>query len=215
VLIARPRAGSLVTAHDSGSAPHKSYLTPRETRVFFRQIRLTRHNREFRVFKFRSIKHGLQTAPQRKVFARMGRPDLLKTIPRKTATTCRNDPSLYSHRPIYPCHEHRRATAAVLMSCSATSAWFGPTHPSFPQELNSYERKTFHPQRQGWHHRPGAGIWDARTSPSKSVVPWISTMCRTGVFWLDISILIRTLRGCVSPDLGDKIMATPRVAIVL
>jgi lipopolysaccharide/colanic/teichoic acid biosynthesis glycosyltransferase len=44
--------------------------------VFFRQTRLTRYNREFRVFKFRSQYSDYDGTTPEKAFAKMGRPEL-------------------------------------------------------------------------------------------------------------------------------------------
>lgn len=48
--------------------------------VFFRQTRLTRFNREFKVFKFRTLNPAYNGLSPEEGFAKMGRPDLLQTF---------------------------------------------------------------------------------------------------------------------------------------
>lgn len=58
--------------------------------IFFRQTRLTRFNREFRVFKFRSMKRGFNCSPE-EGFRRLGRPDLAREY-RANGDYLENDP---------------------------------------------------------------------------------------------------------------------------
>lgn len=59
--------------------------------VFFRQIRLTRFNQEFRVFKFRTNNTTYSGLNPDQAFAKMGRPDLLKEF-RANGNYLPNDP---------------------------------------------------------------------------------------------------------------------------
>jgi exopolysaccharide biosynthesis polyprenyl glycosylphosphotransferase len=59
--------------------------------VFFRQTRLTRFNREFRVFKFRTNRMGLSGLDPEAAFTKMGRLDLLKKF-RDNGNFLVNDP---------------------------------------------------------------------------------------------------------------------------
>jgi exopolysaccharide biosynthesis polyprenyl glycosylphosphotransferase len=47
--------------------------------VFFRQVRLTRFDQKFKVYKFRSIKPEYNDISPEEAFTKMGRPDLVKT----------------------------------------------------------------------------------------------------------------------------------------
>jgi exopolysaccharide biosynthesis polyprenyl glycosylphosphotransferase len=170
---------------------------PREP-VFFRQIRLTRHNREFRVFKFRSIKHGYNCSPE-EGFARMGRPDLLKQY-RENGDYLPNDPRFTRIGRFI------RATSIdelpqLFNVLFGDLSLVGP-RTLVPQELNSYERKhsilsvkagiTGLAQVSG---RKDISFEERRTLDIYYVQNWS--------FWLDISILIRTLR-VVFTGSGDK-----------
>lgn len=59
--------------------------------VFLRQVRLTRFNREFRVFKFRSHNQTYNGLTPDEAFEKMGRPDLLKKF-RDNGNYIENDP---------------------------------------------------------------------------------------------------------------------------
>jgi exopolysaccharide biosynthesis polyprenyl glycosylphosphotransferase len=166
--------------------------------VFFRQIRLTRHNREFRVFKFRSIKRGYNCSPE-EGFTRMGRPDLLKQY-RDNGDYLPNDPRFSRIGRFI------RATSIdelpqLFNVLLGDLSLVGP-RTLVPQELNSYERKhailsvkagiTGLAQVSG---RKDISFEERRTLDIYYVQNWS--------FWLDISILIRTLRVVVTGS-GDK-----------
>jgi exopolysaccharide biosynthesis polyprenyl glycosylphosphotransferase len=59
--------------------------------IFFRQIRLTRGNREFRVYKFRSHYMAYSGMAAEEAFAKMGKPELAITF-RKNGNQLENDP---------------------------------------------------------------------------------------------------------------------------
>ena len=46
--------------------------------IFFRQVRLTRHNKEFKIYKFRSNKIAYNGLLPEQAFIKMGRPELIK-----------------------------------------------------------------------------------------------------------------------------------------
>lgn len=166
--------------------------------VFFRQIRLTRHNREFRVYKFRSIKRGYNCSPE-DGFTRMGRPDLLKQY-RDNGDFLPNDPRFSRIGRFI------RATSIdelpqLFNVLIGDLSLVGP-RTLVPQELNTYERKhailsvkagiTGLAQVSG---RKDISFEERRTLDVYYVQNWS--------FWLDISILIRTLRVVLTGS-GDK-----------
>lgn len=59
--------------------------------VFFRQTRLTRNNHEFKVFKFRTVKHEYNGLSPEAAFAKMGKPELAEAY-RKNGDYLRRDP---------------------------------------------------------------------------------------------------------------------------
>lgn len=166
--------------------------------VFFRQTRLTRFNREFRVFKFRSIKRGLNTSPE-EGFALLGRPDLLKQY--------RANGDFLPHDPRFTrIGRFIRASSIdelpqLFNVLNGDLSLVGP-RTLVPQELNTYERKhailsvkagiTGLAQVSG---RKDISFEERRTLDIYYVQNWS--------FWLDISILIRTLRVIVTGS-GDK-----------
>lgn len=166
--------------------------------VFFRQTRLTRFDREFRVFKFRSIKRGYNCSPE-EGFARMGRMDLLKQY-RKNGDFLPNDPRFSRIGRII------RATSIdelpqLFNVLKGDLSLVGP-RTLVPTELNSYRRKhailsvksgiTGLAQVSG---RKDISFDERRTLDIYYVQNWS--------FWLDISILIRTFRAVVTGS-GDK-----------
>lgn len=166
--------------------------------VFFRQVRLTRANREFRVFKFRSIKRGLNCSPE-EGFAKLGRPDLLKQY-RENGDYLPNDPRFSRIGRFI------RATSIdelpqLFNVLGGDLSLVGP-RTLVPQELNTYERKhailsvkagiTGLAQVSG---RKDISFEERRTLDIYYVQNWS--------FWLDISILIRTLRVIFTGS-GDK-----------
>lgn len=166
--------------------------------VFFRQTRLTRFNREFRVFKFRSVKRGLNCSPE-EGFTRLGRPDLLKQY-RENGDYLPNDPRFSRIGRLI------RATSIdelpqLFNVLLGDLSLVGP-RTLVPQELNSYERKhailsvkagiTGLAQVSG---RKDISFEERRMLDVYYVQNWS--------FWLDISILIRTLRVVVTGS-GDK-----------
>ncbi len=166
--------------------------------VFFRQVRLTRHNREFRVFKFRSIRRGYNCSPE-EGFTRMGRPDLLKQY-RDNGDYLPNDPRFTRIGRFI------RATSIdelpqLFNVLLGDLSLVGP-RTLVPQELNTYERRhailsvkagiTGLAQVSG---RKDISFEERRTLDIYYVQNWS--------FWLDISILVRTLRVVVTGS-GDK-----------
>ncbi|MCL4357670.1 sugar transferase [Patescibacteria group bacterium] len=61
--------------------------------VFFRQVRLTRYDQKFKVYKFRTNKIEFNGLTPEEAFAKLGRPDLAKTY-RKNGDFLPNDPRI-------------------------------------------------------------------------------------------------------------------------
>lgn len=105
--------------------------------VFFRQTRLTRFNRKFRVFKFRSMKQKYCVSPE-EGFARMGRPDLARQY-RANGDYLPNDPRLHAIGGFirkYSLDELPQLFNVLKGDISLV----GP-RTLVPQELNAYEKK--------------------------------------------------------------------------
>lgn len=166
--------------------------------VFFRQIRLTRFNKKFMVFKFRSVKHGLNVSPE-EGFAKLGRPDLLKEY-RNNGDYLPNDPRFTKIGRFI------RATSIdelpqLFNVLRGDLSLVGP-RTLVPAELNSYSRKhailsvkagiTGLAQVSG---RKDIGFEERRRLDIYYVQNWS--------FWLDIVILIKTLRVIFTGS-GDK-----------
>jgi exopolysaccharide biosynthesis polyprenyl glycosylphosphotransferase len=166
--------------------------------VFFRQIRLTRFNHEFRVFKFRSVKHGLNCSPE-EGFAKLGRPDLLKQY-RDNGDYLPGDPRFTR------IGRFMRATSVdelpqLFNVLLGDLSLVGP-RTLVPQELNTYSRKhailsvkagiTGLAQVSG---RKDISFEERRRLDVYYVQNWS--------FWLDIVIMIKTLRVMFTSS-GDK-----------
>ncbi len=166
--------------------------------VFFRQIRLTRFNHEFRVFKFRSVKHGLNCSPE-EGFAKLGRPDLLKQY-RDNGDYLPGDPRFTR------IGRFMRATSIdelpqLFNVLLGDLSLVGP-RTLVPQELNTYSRKhailsvkagiTGLAQVSG---RKDISFEERRRLDVYYVQNWS--------FWLDIVIMIKTLRVMFTSS-GDK-----------
>lgn len=161
--------------------------------VFFRQARLTRFNREFQVFKFRSIKRGYNCSPE-EGFARMGRPDLLKQF-RANGDYLADDPR------VSRIGKFIRATSIdelpqLFNVLKGDISLVGP-RALVPQELNVYEKRhailsvksgmTGLAQVSG---RKDIDFDERRRLDIYYVQNWS--------FWNDLTILMKTLRKVVT-----------------
>lgn len=61
--------------------------------IFFRQVRLTRHNKEFKIYKFRSNKAAYNGLSPEQAFTKMGKPELIKKY-RDNGDQLDNDPRI-------------------------------------------------------------------------------------------------------------------------
>lgn len=105
--------------------------------ILFKQTRLTRFNREFSCYKFRSMKQKYCVSPE-EGFARMGRPDLLKQY-RENGDYLPHDPRLHAIGGFL------RTTSLdelpqLFNVLKGDISLVGP-RALVPQELNTYEKK--------------------------------------------------------------------------
>lgn len=161
--------------------------------VFFRQVRLTRFNREFRVYKFRSMKQEYCVSPE-EGFAKMGRPDLAKKY-RANGDHLPNDPRLHAIGNFL-----RRTSLDELPQLfnvmKGDISLVGP-RALVPRDLNTYEKKhailsvksgmTGLAQVSG---RKDIDYEERRRLDVYYVQNWS--------FWGDIIIILKTLRAVVA-----------------
>ena len=106
--------------------------------VFFRQLRLTRFNRQFHVYKFRSMKASLNGLSPEAAFDKIGKPELSK-IYRQGGDQIKNDPR------ITKVGQFLRATSLdelpqLFNVIKGEISLVGP-RALVPDELNKYDRK--------------------------------------------------------------------------
>jgi exopolysaccharide biosynthesis polyprenyl glycosylphosphotransferase len=106
--------------------------------IFFRQDRLTRFNRKFRVYKFRSQYSKYDGTTPEEAFAMMGKPELAKAY-RENGDYMENDPR------ITPIGKFIRPTSIdeipqLFNVIKGDISLVGP-RALIPQELNAYEKK--------------------------------------------------------------------------
>lgn len=170
---------------------------PREP-IFFRQTRLTRFNHSFRVFKFRSIKHGLNCSPE-EGFAKLGRPELAIEY-RENGDYLPNDPRFTRFGKFIRSTSIDELPQLINILLGDLSL-VGP-RTLVPEELDAYKRKhailsvkagiTGLAQVSG---RKDISFEERRKLDIYYVQNWS--------FWLDIVILIKTIR-VVFTGSGDK-----------
>ena len=107
-------------------------------KIFFRQTRLTRYNREFQIYKFRSNKVAYNGLTPEEAFTKMGRPDLIKEY-RDNGDQLENDPRITA------IGKFMRATSIdelpqLINVIKGDISLVGP-RALIPQEINQYKRK--------------------------------------------------------------------------
>lgn len=162
--------------------------------VFFKQTRLTRFNREFTVYKFRTQYKKYDGTTPEEAFAMMGKPELAVKY-RKNGDFLAKDPR------VTPVGKFLRATSLdelpqLLNVLKGDISLVGP-RALVPHELNAYEKKhsilsvksglTGLAQISG---RRDISFEERRKLDVYYVQNWS--------FWLDISILIRTVRAVLT-----------------
>jgi exopolysaccharide biosynthesis polyprenyl glycosylphosphotransferase len=162
--------------------------------VFFRQIRLTRFNREFKVYKFRTIKTRYNKLDPEDAFAAMGKPELIKQY--------RDNGDFLSFDPRYGrLGNFLRSTSLdelpqLFNVLKGDISLVGP-RALIPRELNAYEKK--HSILSVKSGLTGLAQISGRREISfeerrKLDVYYVQNWS----FWQDISILIRTVRAILS-----------------
>lgn len=159
--------------------------------IFFRQTRLTRYNRKFRVFKFRSMKKAYSNGmTPEEAFAKMGKPELAKEY--------RTNGDFLAHDPrITAVGRFLRATSLdelpqLFNVIKGDVSLVGP-RALIPQELDVYEKRhailsvksgmTGLAQVSG---RKNISFDERRKLDVYYVQNW--------TFWTDIVILLKTVR---------------------
>ena len=112
-------------------------------KIFFRQTRLTRHDREFQIFKFRSNKIAYNGLSPEEAFKKMGRPELIKQY-RENGDQLENDPRITA------IGRFMRATSIdelpqLINVIKGDISLVGP-RALVPQEINQYKQKSTIPQ---------------------------------------------------------------------
>jgi exopolysaccharide biosynthesis polyprenyl glycosylphosphotransferase len=158
--------------------------------VLFRQTRLTRFNREFTVYKFRTQYKKYDGTTPEKAFALMGKPELAKQY-RENGDFLQKDPR------VTPIGKFLRATSLdelpqLFNVLKGDISLVGP-RALVPQELNAYEKK--HSILSVKSGLTGLAQISGRRNISfderrKLDVYYVQNWS----FWLDISILVRTVR---------------------
>lgn len=158
--------------------------------VFFRQVRLTRFNREFRVFKFRTHRADISGLTDKEAFAKLGKPELYEKY-KANGYVLEHDPRVSKIGRFL-----RRMSLDELPQLFnvllGDLSLVGP-RTLIPEELNTYKRKhailsvkagiTGLAQISG---REDIGFEERRRLDVYYVQNWS--------FWLDINILLRTIR---------------------
>ncbi len=162
--------------------------------IVFRQTRLTRFNREFTVYKFRTMKQKYSGMSPEKAFELMGKPGLIKKY-RDNGDYLPNDPRISKIGRIL------RASSLdelpqLFNVLKGDLSLVGP-RALVPHELNAYEKKhsilsvksglTGLAQISG---RKDIGFEERRKLDVYYVQNWS--------FWFDLSILIRTVRAVLT-----------------
>lgn len=162
--------------------------------VFLRQVRLTRFNREFRVFKFRTHRADISGIPDKLAFEKLGKPELYDKY-KANGYVLDNDPR------VSRIGRFLRTTSIdelpqLFNVITGDLSLVGP-RTLIAEELNTYKRKhdilsvkagiTGLAQISG---REDITFEERRKLDIYYVQNWS--------FWLDITILIRTLRAVVT-----------------
>lgn len=162
--------------------------------VFFKQIRLTRYNREFQCYKFRTLRPKYNGLLPEEGFELMGKPELAKTF-RKNGDFLANDPRL-TKLGLFMRKTSLDELPQLINVLKGDISLVGP-RALVPRELNSYERKhailsvksglTGLAQISG---RKDINFEERRKLDIYYVQNWS--------FWLDITILLRTFRTVIN-----------------
>ncbi len=173
-------------------------LNPKES-LFFSQKRLTRHNQEFTVYKFRSQYQKFDNTSPEKAFAMLGKPDLAKQY-RAGGDYLKNDPRILRGGKLIRTLSIDEIPQ-LLNVLKGDISMVGP-RALIAEELNNYQKKhhilsiksgiTGLAQVSG---RRNISFEERRKLDLYYVQNWS--------FWLDIVILLRTLRAVIN-GIGAK-----------
>lgn len=162
--------------------------------IFFRQTRLTRFNREFKVFKFRTLKRKYNGLLPEEGFALMGKPELAKTF-RDNGDFLPNDPRL-TKVGLFLRRTSLDELPQLFNVLKGDISLVGP-RALVPRELNAYEKRhailsvksglTGLAQISG---RKDIGFDERRQLDIYYVQNWS--------FWWDIVIMLKTFKAVLS-----------------
>lgn len=164
--------------------------------VFFRQVRLTRFNRRFKVYKFRSNKSAYNGLLPEEAFEKMGRPDLLKQF-RENGNFLPKDPR------ITKIGRFLRATSLdelpqLFNVLRGELSLVGP-RALVPRELADQERRhTILSVKSGLTGL--AQVSGRNQIPVEERRKLDAYYAQNWSFWLDIVILIKTLRVIINNE---------------
>jgi exopolysaccharide biosynthesis polyprenyl glycosylphosphotransferase len=164
--------------------------------IFFRQTRLTRFNHKFRVFKFQTLKKKYNGLSPEDGFTKMGKPELIKKF-RDNGDFLPNDPRLTSFGRFM-----RKTSLDELPQLfnviKGDLSLVGP-RALIPQELEQYAKKhTILSVKSGL---TGLAQVSGRKSISFDERRKLDTYyVQNWSFWLDIVILVKTIRVIVSGE---------------
>lgn len=158
--------------------------------VFLRQVRLTRHNHRFRVFKFRTFKKTYNGLSPEEAFKKMGKPELT-TEYRQNGDQLKDDPRV-SKLGRFLRNTSLDELPQLINVVKGDLSLVGP-RPLVPEELSVYKKRhailsvksglTGLAQVSG---RRAISFEERRKLDIYYVQNWS--------FWLDITILIKTIR---------------------
>lgn len=162
--------------------------------IFFTQIRLTRFNREFKVYKFRTMKQAYSGMTPEAAFKKMGRPELAKQY-RDNGDSLENDPRI-SRLGHFLRSTSLDELPQLINVLKGDVSLVGP-RALIPQELNSYAKK--HAILSVKSGLTGLAVVSGRRDISfderrKLDVYYVQNWS----FWFDISILLRTIRMVIN-----------------
>jgi lipopolysaccharide/colanic/teichoic acid biosynthesis glycosyltransferase len=158
--------------------------------IFFRQIRLTRYDQEFRVFKFRTAKAEFNGLTHEEAFRKLGKPELLKTF-HENGEFLPNDPR-YSRIGLFLRKTSLDELPQIFNVLKGDLSLVGP-RALVPHELSHFEKRhailsvksgiTGLAQVSG---RKSINFDERRKLDVYYVQNWS--------FWLDVVILFKTIR---------------------
>lgn len=158
--------------------------------IFFRQTRLTRFDKQFQAFKFRTVRTPYNGLTPEEAFTKMGKPELIKRY-RENGDYIPDDPR-FSHLSRFLRATSLDELPQLLNVIRGDISLVGP-RPLIPQELNIYQKKhTILSVKSGLtglaqvSGRRDISFEERRKLDLYYVQNWS--------FWTDIVILVKTLR---------------------